>query len=1180
MPGKVKKRVTVAPVGKDATVKYSFSKSNCMICKKSSDSVKLFACEKCGCGSYCLSECITRHVHHSKICPHICSLEKFETEKRISKEIFTNDSEKLPYKMKLKLIRLVGERPVVSIFLENMCVNGLWDTGAMVSVINNKFLNEHFPMVKIRPVEEIIGTHDINVSVANQGALNVKGIAILDFGVKKEQRLFQIPFLVTSDEIANTIIGYNIIEHLVVNFGDKIDLSASLTKVIRSLSISNAENMVNLVQMGGKITQLSGEVNLNTTVNINPGCIERLRCKINNFEVNNIFNKVILFTPFEENCLDNDLIVFETTEVINHRKKFINVCVHNPTSQNILIKKGTPLGIVSDIAAAFTLPTFQRYVNNFDVSEITSDKHSENNKHDLKHLTPEQKKIVSDMLLSENEVFSRDKNDIGHVKHFQLEINLTDEIPVAEPYRQIPRNLYDEVKNHVNNLLANGWVRQSCSPYASPMVCVRKKCGGPRLCIDYRKLNRKTIADKQPIPRIQDILDGLKGKCWFTTLDMSQAYHQGEVSERCQKYTAFSTPWNLYEYIRIPFGLMNCPAGFQRFINNCLAGLKDKVCAAYLDDVIIFSETFGDHVRDVRDVLKRFRETGVKLNPEKCEFFKPEIRYLGRLISKNGYRPNPEDVKALDKCKTPPTNIGELRSILGFLGYYRTYLKDFSRRLKPIYDLLQKEPDGKISKKHIDSKRKIEWKVEFQDIVNQMVEDLKSPNIIAYPDFDCPFILHCDASQLGLGAALYQMQDNKMRIVSLASRTLTPAEKNYYMHSGKLEFLALKWAITDKFSNYLINAQKQFEVVTDNNPLTYVLTTAKLNTTGLRWISDLSNYDFSIKYRKGKSHTDADFLSRHPVESFEILRNGADNSVGVNDVKLILAASSRSENEYLLKHVKIESVELQNSLEFDEKVISNDVLSQAQIDDELIAPVYKIVKENLKIDRVFREKLNKETKILLKQLKKLSIENNVLIRRTVNYKQIVLPSRFHSLVYSELHVKLAHLGSERVLELARARFYWPQMKRDIDFFIKKRCRCVISKCPTLPDRAPLIPIESTYPFEMVSIDYMHLDKCKGGFEYVLVLCDHFTKFVQIFATKNKSATSAADKIFNDFILKFGFPARIHHDQGKEFNNTLFTRLHQLSGIKSSKTTPYHPMGDGQCERMNRTIIGMLKTLEG
>ena len=294
-----------------------------------------------------------------------------------------------------------------------------------------------------------------------------------------------------------------------------------------------------------------------------------------------------------------------------------------------------------------------------------------------------------------------------------------DEVPVAEAYRKIPRNLYDEVKNHVNNLLANGWVRQSYSPYSSPMVCVRKKCGGLRLCIDFRKLNMKTIPDKQPIPRVQDILDSLKGKQWFTTLDMSQAYHQGTISETSRKYTAFSTPWSLLEWIRIPYGIMNAPAGFQRFMNSVLSGLRDSICAAYLDDILGHSKTFEEHVEDVRKILRRLREKGIKLNPGKCVFFKNEIRYLGRLISGNGYRPDPEDVEALDRCKTPPKNVGELRSVLGFLGYYRCYLKDFSRRLKPIYDLLQKDVDGKNTKKRqLDAKKKVAWKPELQGVID------------------------------------------------------------------------------------------------------------------------------------------------------------------------------------------------------------------------------------------------------------------------------------------------------------------------------------------------------------------------------------------------------------------------------------------------------------------------------
>ena len=338
-----------------------------------------------------------------------------------------------------------------------------------------------------------------------------------------------------------------------------------------------------------------------------------------------------------------------------------------------------------------------------------------------------------------------------------------------------------------------------------------------RLCIDFRKLNLKTIPDKQPIPRIQDLLDGLGGNKWFSTLDMSQAYHQGEIHPDSRKYTAFCTPWALYEWIRIPYGIMNAPPGFQRFINNCLGDLRDTICGAYLDDVITYSKTFEEHVKNLEKVLQRSRERGVKLNPEKCHLFKKEVKYLGRMVSANGYRPDPENGEALDKCKIPPTNIGQVRTLLGFLGYYRTYVKDFSKKLKPVYDLLQVQTEQKGNKIQLDSRRKIQWTQEHQLVIEELVEYLKSPEVIAYPNFNLPFTIHCDASQLGLGAVLYQEQEGKMRVISFASRTLTPAEKNYHLHSGKLEFLALKWCITEKFSEYLI-CGPPFQVVTDNNP--------------------------------------------------------------------------------------------------------------------------------------------------------------------------------------------------------------------------------------------------------------------------------------------------------------------------------------------------------------------------
>jgi transposase InsO family protein len=173
---------------------------------------------------------------------------------------------------------------------------------------------------------------------------------------------------------------------------------------------------------------------------------------------------------------------------------------------------------------------------------------------------------------------------------------------------------------------------------------------------------------------------------------------------------------------------------------------------------------------------------------------------------------------------------------------------------------------------------------------------------------------------------------------------------------------------------------------------------------------------------------------------------------------------------------------------------------------------------------------------------------------------------------------MGHLGSDRVEELCRQRFYWPCMRTDIEDFIKKKCTCIASKKPNVREQALLIPVESSYPFEIVSVDYLKLDPCKGGFKYALVVTDHFTRFSQVYATKNKSSKSAAQKIFNEFVMKFGFPTRIHSDCGGEFTSDLFKELNRLAGIKTSTTTPYHPMGNGKVERFNRTLINMLKSI--
>lgn len=218
--------------------------------------------------------------------------------------------------------------------------------------------------------------------------------------------------------------------------------------------------------------------------------------------------------------------------------------------------------------------------------------------------------------------------------------------------------------------------------------------------------------------------------------------------------------------------------------------------------------------------------------------------------------------------------------------------------------------------------------------------------------------------------------------------------------------------------------------------------------------------------------------------------------------------------------------------------------------------------------------MSRKSRLLARYIQQLELnQDNILVKRTKSSLQIVLPQRYHQMVFQELHVKMGHLGYERVIELCRRRFYWPGMAADVILFVTKKCKCIKSKKPNLEQRAPLKLITTTSPMQMLTVDYLHLDRSKGSFEYLLVITDHFTRFAQAYPTKNKS-----EKIFNEFILSYGFPQKIHHDQGREFTNKLWKRLQELSGVTPSQTTPYHPMGNGQCERMNRRVLNMLRTL--
>ena len=1036
---------------------------------------------------------------------------------------------------------LIGKANESLVLLNGQEVDALVDSGSMITTVSESFYRSLPNKPTLQELQILL-----DISVADGSKLNYLGFIDAEISVPfLSDFSLSVPVLVVPDTRFNgqcpVIIGTNVIRPL----------------KLKSVSTSGVPTEWQLAMDCLKVDSFTVKACSRKPITVDP----YQTLMINGFtrNVDSSVSEVVT-----ENVSGSSFAVCPRViklKQYDYCRVPVKVC--NMTAKPMVIRPRSDLCQISEVKVVDSLASDS---HPSDSSAKPSPLEELGVKIDKSSLSDDQFLRVQQVLGKWDHIFSKGPTDLGCTDLVKHKIVLTDDTPFKQPYRRIPPGMYEEVRQHLKEMLAAGAIRESESPYSSNIVLVRKKDNSLRFCLDYRTLNQRTRKDAYMLPRFDDTVDTLSGSKYFSKLDLRSGYWQVEMDEESKDKTAFSVGnLGFYECERLSFGLCNAPATFQRLMEKCMGELHLRECLIFIDDVLIFSKTFEEHLKRLEAVFGRLEQHNLKLKPSKCEFFKTSVVYLGHVVSEEGIATDPEKTAAVKDWK-PPSNVKELRQFLGFAGYYRRFVKAYSSIAQPLNVLLeghcthkpkQKKKKGKSSKKPVEWV----WGKEQQLAFDTLKDKLTNPPVLAYADYSLPFSVHTDACGKGLGAVLYQKQDGADRVIAYASRGLRPSERKYPAH--KLEFLALKWALTDKFHDYLMGTK--FEVITDSNPLTYVLTTAKLDATGHRWVSALANYEFMIKYRSGKQNTAADALSRLFPETIQAICQSV--MAGIPLAESLLGDDiPHLASEDVLESGRFTRVDWQKE----------------QGSDPDIARVIKLQSST---SRPREEAVRKESPVVqkfLREWKKLHLKDNVLYRTAAldgqTVEQLVIPSSFRSRAMSGVHDEVGHQGKEKTLWLAKQRFYWPGLERDIDAKVESCPRCIRRKTPTKPV-AQLIPINSKQPMELVCMDFLSLERSKGGYENILVITDHFTRYAQAIPCRNQTAQTTAKALYENFIRYYSFPARLHSDQGRNFESRVIKELCKLAQTEKTRTTPYHPMGNGSAERFNQTLLKMLGTLD-
>ena len=845
--------------------------------------------------------------------------------------------------------------------------------------------------------------------------------------------------------------------------------------------------------------------------------------------------------------------------------------VMNPSGSDVVLYKDTQAATIEAVEFLPDLrpisPTDEKTSDkSARVMQVTNEKlklHPELEKlcEEIEHPLSETEKTAVRRLLQRNkEAFKFKDSPLGKTEMVKHDIVTTTQQPIKQRARRFPIHQREEGQRLVDEMLSQGVIEPSTSPWASPVVLVKKKSGETRFCIDYRKLNAISIKDAYPLPRIDDCLDALAGAKCFSTLDLASGYWQVGMTEEAKLKSAFVTNGGLFQWKVMPFGLCNAPSTFERLMEKVLAGLTWQICLVYLDDVIVFSETVDEHIERLEVIFQKLIKAGLTLKPKKCNFFRRQVPFLGHVVSAEGVSTDPEKVRAIQEWKVPK-DLTDVRSFLGLCSYYRKFVPKFSEIAKPLTRLTEKD-------------QPFTWTSEQEEARLELQKRLLTAPILAYPDPSAEFILDTDASGYGIGAVLSQVQNGKERVIAYGSKSLTKEERRYCV--TRRELLAVVYFLK-QYRHYLYG--QKFRIRTDHGALRWLTNFKDPQGQVARWLEVLGTYHFEIEHRPGLRHGNADALSRGPCRQC-----GIEDSSGtlVETCQVLTRGAARKQREMAQTETQNETPTISTPW-MGEGALSAENLSRSQKEDPIISRLLAWKKEGHRPTWPEISAEGQIIKIYWAQWESLEMRNGLLCRKLCpegkkERSQILIPEKLQDVVLEHLHnaVTAGHMGIRRTLASVRSRFFWPHMRRTVERWCAACSVCASRKNPTKKRRAPLLKYQVGMPLERVALDITGpWPVSHNGNRYALVVSDYFTKWAEAYPIPDQEAKTVAEVFVNQFVARFGAPMLIHTDQGRNFESKLFKEMCNLLGVKKTRTTAFRPQSDGLVERLNKTLGTMI-----